>query len=122
MTPDAEAKGQMMLDTDMCLLYMQNPRHAQCMTEFHDGKTRNAKYCNKFEKQCYECPHHEKTIFLTARNAKSCCAWMRFRRLNEREVTTRGGGKELYCGLTNPEVDGVMKMLHKANKGIPEES
>lgn len=38
-----------MLNTDICLFYMDNRIHANCMNEEHDGLLRNRFHCKQYE-------------------------------------------------------------------------
>ena len=54
-----------MLNTDMCLFYIDNQEHAKCMKTKHDGLLRNRKYCKRFEGI---------GGIINAKNPE-CCAW-----------------------------------------------
>lgn len=88
-----------MLNTDMCLFYQDNRLHATCMKEEHDGRTRNRKFCKKFEK---------KGGFVNAKTS-TCCAWMQHVALKKRGILK----DEDYCGLTNDEFSKISKMRWK---------
>ena len=79
-----------MLDSDMCLFYQDNRKHAKCMTEEHRGLTRNRKYCRRFER---------KGTFINAKKS-SCCAWIQYNVPNN--LTMLNDHK--YCGMDEGEV------------------
>ena len=84
----AKDKGeQMMLDTDMCLLYNDNRNHAACMKKVFNGKLANREACKKFDGVGDQQLH--------ARSS-TCCAWMQHKRLDEAGII---GDHETYCGV-----------------------
>ena len=58
----------MMLNTDMCLFYIDNREHAKCMKQEKHGLKRNRKACKHLEGQ---------GEILNAKKA-DCCAWYQF--------------------------------------------
>ena len=76
-----------MLDTDMCLLYNDNRKHAECMKKVIDGKLGNRVACKKFDGVGDQ--------QLLARSS-TCCAWMQIKRLDEGGII---GEHETYCGV-----------------------
>lgn len=84
-----------MLNTDMCLFYQGNRLHAKCMSEEHGGKTRNRKFCKKYEKKGH---------FVNAKT-DDCCAWTQHRVLEKRGILK----DEDFCGLSDETYNSIIK-------------
>jgi len=84
MSPDLEKSRQMMLDTDMCLMFNSNKPFADCMKE--NGRRRKA--CNSM---------NEGGEFLYAAK-HNCCAWRGHHKLEVDGVFTKEN-KQGYCGM-----------------------
>lgn len=92
-TPTAQAKGQMMLNTDLCMYYWNNPLHRECMKE----ENRKIKKCSRVKNPKKGKKH------LNAKTDK-CCAWQQF------DFAGRRFNSELkldYCGRSWREVEKV---------------
>jgi len=78
----------MMLNTDLCLAYQFNQKHADCMIDTN----RNVGKCNRFQRQ---------GEFLFAHN-NTCCAWTRFEVLAHKggdPAPTLQRGDNDFCGI-----------------------
>lgn len=107
-SPANEKSQQMMLNTDMCLYYQDNRLHAECMEKEREGKTRNRKFCKKFER---------KGTILNAKES-TCCAWTQFRVLEKRGIIDH----DVYCSLDKGELIQFKMDQKKENKANGEEN
>lgn len=94
--PCDDTHHELMLNTDICLAYQHNTKHAECMKEGN----RNVGRCNKFQR---------KGEFLYAHN-NTCCAWANVHimthRGNEPDSVVQRGNND-YCGVN--AIDGNMR-------------
>ena len=93
-SPDSEKKSQMMLNTDMCLVYQDNPKHAECMKQ----NKRNFRKCIPLEK---------KGGFLNAKTS-SCWAWTQFNVLFKKKIWTTDKD---YCGISKADFINTLLIL-----------
>lgn len=79
---------EMMLNTDICLAYQYNTKHAACMKE-NNRSTRN---CNKLQR---------KGVNNVDASKDSCCAWLSQGILIHRKIIKKDDPKDSFCGINS---------------------